>query len=50
MKQLVATSLIALGLLTSAAQAEDYKIDTEGMHSSIQFRIKHLGYSWLYGF
>lgn len=30
-------------------QPEEYIIDTEGMHASIQFRIKHLGYSWLYG-
>jgi polyisoprenoid-binding protein YceI len=38
-------------LLMSAAfvQAAEYKIDTEGAHAFIQFRIKHLGYSWLYG-
>ena len=29
--------------------AEKYKIDTEGQHAFIQFRIQHLGYSWLYG-
>jgi polyisoprenoid-binding protein YceI len=29
--------------------AADYKIDIEGMHASIEFRIKHLGYSWLVG-
>jgi polyisoprenoid-binding protein YceI len=31
------------------AAAERYVIDTEGAHAFIQFRIKHLGYSWLYG-
>ncbi len=30
-------------------QAAEYKIDTEGTHAFVQFRIKHLGYSWLYG-
>lgn len=31
----------------SSLHAAEYKIDPE--HSFIQFRIKHLGYSWLYG-
>lgn len=45
-----------LGLTTAAllmtagtAAAADYKIDKEGQHAFVQFRIKHLGYSWLYG-
>lgn len=29
--------------------AADYVIDTEGAHASIQFKVKHLGYSWLTG-
>jgi len=29
--------------------AADYIIDTEKAHAFIQFKIKHLGYSWLYG-
>lgn len=29
--------------------ADDYKIDTKGAHAFVQFRVKHLGYSWLYG-
>ncbi|MBU0657081.1 MAG: YceI family protein [Gammaproteobacteria bacterium] len=50
MKKAIATSLLAVGLLAgNAAYAEDYTIDTEGMHAFVQFRIKHLGYSWLYG-
>ena len=31
------------------AHAEEYIIDTEGAHAFIQFKIKHLGFSWLYG-
>ncbi|MGB5834200.1 MAG: YceI family protein [Thiohalocapsa sp.] len=33
----------------AAAEVEKYVIDTEGAHAFVQFRIKHLGYSWLYG-
>ena len=33
----------------SLLQAADYRIDTEKAHAFIQFRIKHLGYSWLLG-
>ena len=42
----VGLSLMAGAHLTSAA---DYIVDTEGAHAFIQFRVKHLGYSWLYG-
>ncbi len=36
-------------LVPSLLQAADYVIDTEKAHAFIQFRIKHLGYSWLLG-
>lgn len=51
MKRLLASSLLALGLFSSTAvvQADDYTIDSENMHAFINFRIQHLGYSWLYG-
>ncbi|WP_158783099.1 YceI family protein [Pantoea sp. BAV 3049] len=39
----------ALMLSTGAAHAADYKIDKQGQHAFVQFRIQHLGYSWLYG-
>jgi polyisoprenoid-binding protein YceI len=42
----LAVALLAPGL---AAAVEKYVIDTEGAHAFVQFRIKHLGYSWLYG-
>ena len=41
---LTATVLIAASLPTLAA---DYQIDSD--HSFVEFRIQHLGYSWLYG-
>ena len=41
--------LMSLLLLSSPVYARDYIIDTKGMHASIQFRIKHLGFSWLTG-
>ncbi len=31
------------------AQAADYAFDMKGQHAFIQFRVKHLGFSWLYG-
>ena len=39
----------ALLATSSYAFAADYKIDTEGQHAFVNFRIQHLGYSWLYG-
>lgn len=46
----VAPALLAFGIYTApAAHADDYVIDTQGAHAFIQFRVKHLGYSWLYG-
>jgi len=47
----LASVIGAIGLLpgTAAAEVEQYVIDTKGAHAFVQFRIKHLGYSWLYG-
>jgi len=41
--------LAGLTLNSSALLADDYVIDTKGAHAFIQFRVQHLGYSWLYG-
>jgi polyisoprenoid-binding protein YceI len=47
------TALTLAGALllpgAAAAEVEKYVIDTEGAHAFVQFRIQHLGYSWLYG-
>ena len=40
--------LITLAIV-STASADEYAIDTKGSHAFVQFRVKHLGYSWLYG-
>ena len=41
------TMAATLCTLSMGALAADYKIDPA--HSFVQFRIQHLGYSWLYG-
>lgn len=47
-KSLLALSLGSL-LFGAQAMAADYKIDKEGQHAFVNFKISHLGYSWLYG-
>lgn len=44
-------SLVFAGLTfsSSALFADEYVIDTKDAHAFIQFRVQHLGYSWLYG-
>ncbi len=44
-----ALALAAALTLPTLAPAADYVIDTEKAHAFIQFRIQHLGFSWLYG-
>ena len=39
----------ALLLLPQFSRAAEYVIDTKGSHAFIQFKIPHLGYSWLLG-
>jgi len=48
LKILLATLLLTLGI-SSTALAEDYVIDTDKNHAFIEFKIAHLGYSWLLG-
>ena len=48
-KTLLAMTGASLLHSSITANAADYKIDKEGQHAFIQFRIQHLGYSWLYG-
>jgi len=42
---------LALGsmLFAGQAMAADYVIDKEGQHAFVNFKISHLGYSWLWG-
>ena len=48
-KLLLATAITGSALITSVANAATYDIDNEGAHASINFKIQHLGYSWLTG-
>jgi len=38
-----------MSMFAPSVLAEDYVIDTKGSHAFVQFRVKHLGFSWLYG-
>ncbi|MGO2479526.1 MAG: YceI family protein [Pseudoalteromonas sp.] len=50
MKKLLVSAAVAATLFgANAAQAADYVIDTKGAHAFVNFKIKHLGYSWLHG-
>ena len=48
-KTFAGLALGSLMALSGALQAADYVIDKEGQHASINFKISHLGYSWVYG-
>ena len=49
-KQFTASLLLAgLTFASTNAFADTYTIDTKGAHAFVQFRIQHLGFSWLYG-
>ena len=47
-KMMMAAALSGL-LMAPLANAADYIVDTRGAHASVNFKIKHLGYSWLTG-
>jgi len=47
-KTLLLAGLLNLSLILPV-QAATYQIDDKGAHAFIQFKIKHLGYSWLLG-
>ncbi len=44
-----AVAIAASSVVAFPALAADYVIDTKGAHASINFKIQHLGYSWLTG-
>lgn len=44
----LAAGIAALTMAVSASAA-DYTVDTKGAHAFVNFKIKHLGYSWLHG-
>ncbi|MCE3251657.1 MAG: YceI family protein [Cellvibrio sp.] len=48
-KSLLTLAVSSFGIMSLPALADDYVIDTKGAHASINFSIKHLGYSVLTG-
>ncbi|MGR5319092.1 YceI family protein [Vibrio alfacsensis] len=48
-KSLFATGLAFALALPFGANAADYVIDTKGAHASINFKVSHLGYSFIKG-
>lgn len=49
MKKLLFIGALLASIVTLPSQAADYVIDTKGAHASINFKVKHIGYSWLTG-
>lgn len=43
------TVWLCIALFSGVSLASNYQIDTKDTHAFIQFRIQHLGYSWLWG-
>lgn len=48
-KYLSVTVLLTMSIFVTSIQAAEYDIDVGGAHSTIQFKIQHLGYAWLTG-
>lgn len=49
LKQTFAALALSAAVIAPQALAADYVIDKKGQHAFINFKISHLGYSWLYG-
>lgn len=49
LKKSLAALALGSALFAGQAMAADYVIDKEGQHAFVNFKISHLGYSWLYG-
>ena len=49
MKKYLSAWLFLFSVISFPAQAEYYQIDTEKAHAFIDFRIQHLGFSWMSG-
>ncbi|MPY21011.1 YceI family protein [Shewanella psychropiezotolerans] len=48
-RAILTTALAGSLLLSGAVSATDYVIDTKGAHASIDFKVSHLGYSFVVG-
>lgn len=49
MKKTLVMAALLMASAAPMAQAADYVVDTKGAHAFVQFKVSHLGYSWLHG-
>ncbi|QYJ76306.1 YceI family protein [Shewanella sp. FJAT-52076] len=49
MKKTLLSTLFVTSFIAVPASAADYVIDTQGAHASINFKVNHLGYSFVVG-
>jgi len=49
LKKTFAALVLGSALVGGQAFAADYTIDKQGQHAFVNFKISHLGYSWLWG-
>ena len=49
MNKLLIAGAILVSTLSTIINAAEYVVDSNGAHASINFKVKHLGYSWLTG-
>lgn len=49
LKKTLAALVLGSALVGGQAFAADYAIDKQGQHAFVNFKISHLGYSWLWG-
>lgn len=48
-KKIITTAAVSSLLLAGNAMAADYQIDKEGQHAFVNFKVSHLGFSYIYG-
>lgn len=49
MKKILLASALFMSSISPFTQAAEYVIDTQGAHAFINFKVSHLGFSWLHG-
>lgn len=49
MSAALAAAVLVPSVLPAQSVAAEYALDIKGQHAFIEWRIQHLGYSWLYG-
>ncbi|MCJ0971995.1 YceI family protein [Pseudomonas sp. PS1] len=49
LKKTFTALVLGSALFAGQAMAADYTIDKKGQHAFVNFKISHLGYSWLWG-